>query len=237
MQLPPIGDLSRATVCSRDGRINLLSYVPRAAGQPPVDNIQHRVGNREIRKPQLPWTMSTLRTSPSIEGLLLAFRNGTGCAVSDGSYYPNEKVGAAAWIIITSNGTEWIEGGGVLLGPADVQNSYRSELGGQVGIALCLKSLKQEFDGQETSFLTACDNLGALNKVGSLRAKTKPALKSFDLITALSDTWNDIPVVARPQHVRGHQDDRIGPLTFLESLNVRMDLFAKSIAQTHIHNG
>ena len=106
MQVPPIGDLSRATVCSRDGRIHLLSYVPRAAGQPPVDNKQHRVGNREIRKPQLPWTMSTLRTSPSIEGLLLALRNGTGCAVSDGSFYPNEKVGAAAWIIITSDGTE-----------------------------------------------------------------------------------------------------------------------------------
>ena len=84
----------------------------------------------------------------------------------------------------------------------------------------------------------ACDNLGPLNKVGSSpRAKTKPALKIFVLITALLDSWNDIPVVARPQHVRGHQDDRIGPLTFLESLNVRMDLLAKSIAQTYIHNG
>ena len=106
MQLPPIGDLSRATVCSRDGRINLLSYVPRAAGQPPVDNIQHRVGNREIRKPQLPWTMSTLRTSPLIGGLLLNLQNRTSCAVSDGSFCPNEKVGEAAWIIITPDGTE-----------------------------------------------------------------------------------------------------------------------------------
>jgi hypothetical protein len=167
-----------------------------------------------IRKPQLPWTMSNLWTSPTIEGLLLALRDGAGCEVSDRSYYPNEKVGAAAWITITPDGTEWIEGGGVFPGPADVQNSYRNELGGQVSIASCLQSIKQEFDGQETSFLTACDNLGALNKVGSLRAKTKPALKSFDLITALSDTWSDIPVVARPQHVRGHQDDRIGSLTF-----------------------
>jgi len=58
--------------------------------------------------------MSILRTSPSIEGLLSAIRDGTGCAVSDGSYYPNEKVGAAAWIIITPEGNEWIEGGGVL---------------------------------------------------------------------------------------------------------------------------
>jgi len=53
----------------------------------------------------------------------------------------------------------------------------------------------------------------------------------------LLDIWHDIPVEARPQHVRGHQDDRIGSLMFLESLNVRMDLFAKSIAQTHIRNG
>ena len=61
------------------------------------------------------------------------------------------------------------------------------------------------------------------------------------ILSARSYTYNGtiflLYVVARPQHVRGHQDDRIGPLTFLESLNVRMDLFAKSIAQTHIHNG
>ena len=63
---------------------------------PQVNNIQHRVGNRVIRIPQLPWTMSTLWTSPSIEGLLLALRNGSSCAVSDGSFYPNEKVVAAA---------------------------------------------------------------------------------------------------------------------------------------------
>ena len=142
MHVHPIGNLCPATVCSRDGGIHLLSSVHRAAANPPADNIQHLVGNRVIRKPQLPWTMSTLRTSPSIEGLLLALRDGAGCAVSDGSYYPNEKVGAAAWIIITPDGTEWIEGGGVLPGPADVQNSYWSELVGPVGIASCLQSLR-----------------------------------------------------------------------------------------------
>ena len=89
MQAPLIRDLRRATVWSSNGYIHLLSYSPRSTGLPPVvDNIQHRVGNRVIRIPQLPWTMSTLRTSSSIEGLLLALRNGN----SDGSFYPNEKV-------------------------------------------------------------------------------------------------------------------------------------------------
>ena len=59
------------------------------------------MGDRAIRKSKLPWTMSILRTSPSIEDLLSSIRDGTGCAVSDGSYYLNEKVGAAAWIIST----------------------------------------------------------------------------------------------------------------------------------------
>jgi hypothetical protein len=102
---------------------------------------------------------------------------------------------------------------------------------------LLLLHVCRVFNRNLTDRKPSCDNLGALNKVGSPRAKTKPALKTFDLITALLDTWHDIPVVTRPQHVRGHQDDHVGPLTFLESLNVRMDLLAKSIAQAHIHNG
>jgi hypothetical protein len=54
MQAPPIRDLRRATVWSQNGRIHLLSYSPRSTGLPPVDNVQHRVGNRVIRIPQLP---------------------------------------------------------------------------------------------------------------------------------------------------------------------------------------
>ena len=181
----PIGFLYRATVCSRENGIHLLSAGHRMAPTLPAEDIQQLVGDRAIRKSKLPWTMSILRSSPSIEDLLSSIRDGTGCAVSDGSYYPNEKVGAAAWIIRTLDGNEWIEGGGVLPGPADDQNSYRSELGGQVGIAACLQCLQQELGEQHTSLLTACDNLGALSKVGSPREKTKPALKSFDLITAL----------------------------------------------------
>jgi len=102
--------------------IHLLSAVHRMATTTlPADDIQQLVGDLAIQKPKLPWTMSILRTSPSIDGLLSAIRDGTGCAVSDGSYYPNEKMGAAASIIITPDGNEWIEGGGILPGPDDVQ--------------------------------------------------------------------------------------------------------------------
>ena len=59
----------------------------------------------------------------------------------DVSYFPNERVGACAWIISSSDGSEWIQGGGVIPGPSGEQSSYRSELGGQTGIAAICNSL------------------------------------------------------------------------------------------------
>ena len=41
--------------------------------------------------------------------------NGTSITVSDGSFYSLRKNGAAAWIILTPDQSEWIDGGGVLL--------------------------------------------------------------------------------------------------------------------------
>jgi hypothetical protein len=58
-----------------------------------------------------------------------------------------------------------------------------------------------------------------------------------DLISTLVDIWKSLPVEPRLVHVRGHQDDLNRPLTFLETLNVRMDALAKSIAQGHIQAG
>ena len=120
-------------------------YTSVAMAHEPQDNHRLTIFNTSLATVRFehhnyPGTMSTLRTSPSIEGLLLDLRNGTSCAVSDGSFYPNEKVGAAAWIIITPDGTEWIEGGGVLPGPADVQNLYR------IGSLMFLESLNVRMD-------------------------------------------------------------------------------------------
>ena len=86
-------------------------YTSVAMAHEPQDNHRLTIFNTSLATVRFehhnyPGTMSTLRTSPSIEGLLLDLHNGTSCAVSDGSFYPNEKVGAAAWIIITPDGTD-----------------------------------------------------------------------------------------------------------------------------------
>lgn len=45
-------------------------------------------------------------------------------AVCDGSHFESKGAGAAAWIILSVDGTSWIEGGGRIPGPVADFNSY-----------------------------------------------------------------------------------------------------------------
>ena len=74
--------------------------------------------------------------------------------------------------------------------------------------------------------VVACDNIRALEKTVVERHKVKGSWKSVDLITQLLDIWSELPFQPTAKHVYGHRDDRVGPLTFLEHLNVRMDSVA-----------
>jgi hypothetical protein len=62
-------------------------------------------------------------------------------AVSDGSYYPTYQTGVCAWILATRDVSEWIKGGGIIPGCKDDQDPYRSELGGQVGLAVFISTI------------------------------------------------------------------------------------------------
>ncbi len=65
-------------------------------------------------------------TSKLFESLM----NGSVPTVSNGSlFFQTERVGACAWAISSSDGSEWIEGGGIILGPVNEQSSSCSELG------------------------------------------------------------------------------------------------------------
>jgi hypothetical protein len=173
--------------------------------------------------------MDYLHSSDKIDQLLENINSGTALAVSDGSYYPYEKIGAAAWIITAPDETQWIKGGG----PKKVQSAYRSEVGGLVGIAVCLTSLSSHLNHTEPPITTACDGLSALKKVHATKEMVKPSWKHVDLLTGLIDLFENLPMKARLEHVLGHQDDVGRPLTLLERINVRMDSIAKTIALTH----
>eukprot|EP00979_Chaetoceros_neogracilis_P010569 scaffold2500_cov172-Chaetoceros_neogracile.AAC.2 len=236
----PITSLFRATVESNDSGIQLLNYSMYHDHQEPTTPMI-LLGQYSIPQPPLAWTMSHLTSSPSISDLLQAIRDGTPLAVSDGSFYPLTRIGAAAWIITTPDQKEWIEGGGVLPRPPLTQDPYRSELGGLLGMAVCLSSMAILIGPSANAITTscavttACDGLSALNKVNIRKETVKPTWKNFDLITPHVDLWTDMPFPTKLQHVLGHQDNLKRPLTLLEKLNVQMDARAKHIALNHQH--
>ena len=94
--------------------------------------------------------------------------NGTAIAISDGSFSPRNKVGSCAWILSSPDGREWIKGGGILPGDHTEQGSYRSELGGQCGIAVTVDciDLPNPITGELCHITSICDVLASLNKVG-----------------------------------------------------------------------
>jgi len=115
-------------------------------------------------------------------------------AACDGSYFENRDIGAAAWIVFSSNGTSWIQGGGRVPGPAAELNSYRCELGGLLGIADITKSLSSALPRGPFLLTNACDNLEAVKKIVELlllvtKTKVQQMWKSVDLITQILDIW------------------------------------------------
>ena len=63
--------------------------------------------------------MHKIQSTKCTTKLLTSLSNGSALAVSDSSYFSNERVGACAWIISSSDGSEWIEGGGIIPGPSE----------------------------------------------------------------------------------------------------------------------
>ena len=159
--------------------------------------------------------------------------NGTAIAVSDGSFFPHSQVGACAWIISSPDGTEWVRGGGIIPGiPAD-QSAYRSELGGQLGIAAIVSNLIMPTD-TNPELIVACDGLSALNKTNEKESDFKVTGKHIDIISITCDLLTKCQFKIKPCHVYGHQDNLHCPLTIMEKLNCQMDTLAKEIAMKYI---
>ena len=161
--------------------------------------------------------------------------NGSTLVVSDGSYFPNERVGACAWIISSLDEVSgWGGGGGgvIISDPSEEQSSYRSKLGGQTGIATVCTSLilPPTILGHNRHITTVCDRLAALETVGRPICLSKVKHKHVDLISLTTSLWNSSSFNISRRHVKAHQDDLQRPLTIDEFLNCKMDGLANCIA-------
>ena len=154
------------------------------------------------------WILSHVSRSRHVSQLVKDFKQGKARVCRDGSYYPHNGKGAAAWRIESKNGKECIEGGGKVPGTKADMCSYRTELGGIIGSSLAIKGLETA-TATTTHAVLGCDNLSALNKCGTPFELVKPTHKHFDT----------------------HQDTngQTSPLTPMALLNTKVDRLAKAM--------
>ena len=231
----PNTELLRTTVSITSHSIVTVSLSARTVSNPNrPDSILH-FGHIQVETPKLNWFMSNLTTSNSTDQLLCHILQGSAIGVSDGSFFPNEKVGSCAWVLSTPDGSEFIKGGGLIPGPPQTQSSYRSELGGQLGLAAFISHIKLP-PSFSTNITVACDGLGAIRQVDSNTLTVSSNKKDFDLISLIKDSWNESSIIPTTKHVKGHQDTTSVTLTPMEHLNCVMDHDAKRIARRAIKN-
>ena len=173
--------------------------------------------------------MKYISSSSETDRLWNNIVEGKAYAVSNGSYFPTTSTCACAWIVATLDGTQWIKGGGLIPGNECDQDPYRSELGGQLGLAAVISAIV--LPPNITPHITvACDGKAALGQVELDANKTKTKMNCVDLISIISELWSTSRFKISKEHVYGHKDDLHRQLTQMEALNCRVDTYAKEIA-------
>ena len=161
--------------------------------------------------------------STNIKFLINDIKDGKAIAVTDASVSPMSKVGASSFVI-TSNTLQTSCSGahGVPKGSAPM-DSYRAEIYGIYGILVCLQHLSQKHQIKDGEILIACDNKAGLFNSLAYKDKASISQGSFDILWAIYNLRQMLPIKIRFQHVRGHQDATGKTLTILEKLNCIMD--------------
>ena len=154
-----------------------------------------------------------------------SIREGTCVAVSDGSY--KDDHGTACWVIENGARTHRIYGPLNSPGHPKDHNAYRSELAGMYGITLIVGSITDVFEIQTGKIEMACNGLSALQKCVEPQLVITASIPHFDIIAAICKDISNSSVIWESCHVKGHQDNYIGPLDQWATLNVEMDWRAK----------
>ena len=158
-------------------------------------------------------------------------------AVSDGSYIETDHVGAAAWIIETLDQSTSMEGTVVVSGDGTIQNSYRSELFGILGILVCINKLCIKHRVRSGGLTLYCDGESAVKRIKYSQSPVSNNSHHFDVINSIQSILQEIPVTVHLKHIKGHQDKYM-PYSNLDrpsQLNVLVDSMAKRAATDAIN--
>jgi len=132
------------------------------------------------------WTCWITKWPDDIAALLLDIQAGRAVSVSDGSYHPHVKLSTAAWVIQSTVTGDRMVGGGIVHRLLLDHNSYRSELGGLLGLVIFLRAVEMitrpPITPLAAALTIACDGKRALYK-SLLTSKHHFSSKNKVLIT------------------------------------------------------
>ena len=167
---------------------------------------------------------TTVENTLDIPQFKHAFSNGNLRAVCDGSYFPTEKVGAAAWVIEEPITETLYSGSMPTVGEADIQTPCRSELMGLYYLLVKLLDLCKQHDIQARRITVHCDGLSAIQSI-ERQASRYSSGKNFDVINAIIAITKNLPIMITYKHVKGHQDmgSAYNTLSRLAQLNILVD--------------
>ena len=141
-----------------------------------------------------------------VERLKEALQENNVQIVCDGSYFPEEKQGAAAWIIEDKITETSIAGAMPTIGHKRIQNSCRSKIMGLYWVMVHLHILCKENDISEGTVEIHCDGLNAIQKLQQYRPGNYISGVNFDLVNAITAVRDKLPLDIKFHHVKGHQD-------------------------------
>jgi hypothetical protein len=159
-------------------------------------------------------------------------RNGTATAVSDGSYSPGHSTSGFILTRRNRRGPRFhdIRGSNIVPGIPEEQDSYRAELGGAMGALTALELVCSVYNITQGSAECGFDGLAAMEKVS---ADKDPSVedKAYDIIMAVRNKAESLPIQITWRHTEGHQDDNamFHQLDRWAQLNVQADGIAKNL--------
>eukprot|EP00957_Ditylum_brightwellii_P068969 5234216-Ditylum_brightwellii.AAC.1 len=156
-------------------------------------------------------------------------------AVSDGSYM---EEGSAAACVIEGPvfGKERIYATTLVPGQTNKHDVYRAELSGIYMMTQVVNSLCKLHNITEGKITLACDGLEAIRKSMSVNTSFSSLSSQFDLLSAIDKAIYESPISWHWRHMKGHQDNYIGPLDRWATLNVLCDSAAKGRRRYDIEN-
>ena len=129
--------------------------------------------------------------SDKLDALYSKFTLGEARAGSDGSYKAEVVMSSASWRIESKHGTQYIQGGVMVPGKSEEQNSYQGELVGQVRV-MCVIKIMDSILGSTALVINICDNLSALGQASIHPEALIPQWKQAYPISRLSDVYHSI---------------------------------------------